>query len=205
MLYKYIIWINLLIFSPGRLFVAKSVDKTGDTKKWVISENSNLCVNGSTNVNNFSCEILAYDRTDTLNINKSKGDKEIALSGCIKLRIQSFDCHNAMMTHDLQKTLKEKQFPVLRINFLSLSKLPDLTARPESITGAVDIEIAGVRKRFEVSYQISVDAQKNIRLNGSRDVNFSDFNLTPPRKLGGIIKTKDKLSVDFHLKMKSMD
>jgi len=205
MLYKYIIWINLLFLSPAKLLAPKSADKTNETKKWIISENSNLCVNGSTNVNNFSCEILAYDQTDTLSVNKNKAGKEIGLSGCIKLKVQSFDCHNSIMTHDLQKTLKEKQFPVLRINFLSLSKLPDLTIRPESITGAVDIEIAGVRKRFEVNYQISADAQKNIRLNGSRDVNFSDFNLIPPRKLGGIIKTKDKLSVDFHLKMKSME
>jgi hypothetical protein len=68
----------------------------------------------------------------------------------------------------------------------------------------VDIEIAGVRKRFEVNYQISVDAEKSIHLLGSRDVNFSDFNLIPPRKLGGMIKTNDKLSVAFHLKINQL-
>ncbi len=83
------------------------------------------------------------------------------------------------MTHDLRKTLKDATFPILHITFLSLSRLPDLTSHPELITGLVDIEIAGVSKRFEVNYQISVDAEKSIHLLGSRDVNFSDFNLIP--------------------------
>jgi hypothetical protein len=201
MKYLNFLWIYVL-FVLLTSFVL-NLDKGIETKKWVISENSNLCVNGSTNINTFKCEILAYDHIDTITV--SKNSKGIALSGCISLNIESFDCHNSIMTHDLRKTLKESEFPKLQINFLSLNKLPDQTTRPEIITAMVDIEIAGVRKRFEINYQITQDAQKVIHLLGSRDVNFSDFNLTPPRKLGGMIRTNDKLSVDFHLKMKTMD
>ncbi len=205
MLYKNFLWINPLFLLLTSFILPRHMSPASETKKWVISQNSNLRVNGSTNVNKFTCEILAYDQTDTLTINKSKGDREIVLSGSISLKVQSFDCHNSIMTHDLQKTLKEKQYPCLHISFLSLSKLPELSARPEPITGKVDIEIAGTRKRFDINYLISVDAQKNIHLLGSQDINFSDFNLKPPRKLGGLIKTDDKLSVDFHLKMRTIE
>ena len=181
------------------------VHRAPEPKKWVVSENSTLCVNGTTNVNKFACEILTYDHQDTLTIIKGKNDKDVALSGCVSLRVQSFDCHNSIMTHDLRKTLKEKEFPVLRISFLSLSKIPELNSQPEAITGMVDIEIAGTKKRFAVKYQIYADAQNIVHLLGSRDINFTDFHLVPPRKLGGIIQTKDKLSVDFHLKMKTLE
>jgi hypothetical protein len=204
MLCKNTIWIYLL-FIPLTSFVSPRRFNRPDTKKWVIGENSSLSVNGTTNINKFTCDIPAYDRADTLVISKSKTDKEIVLTGSISLSIQGFDCHNAIMTHDLRKTLKENQYPTLHISFLSLNKLPDLTMRPEQVTGMVDIEIAGVRKRFEVNYRITQDVQKVIHLLGSRDVNFSDFKLIPPRKLGGMIQTKDKLSVDFHLKIKAMD
>lgn len=177
--------------------------KPVETKRWLISESSSLSVNGTTNINKFTCDIPAYDQTDTLII--TKGNKEIILSGDIRLRIQRFDCHNSVMTHDLRKTLKEKEFPRLHIRFLSLSEFPDLTTKPAMITGLVDIELAGAAKRFQVNYQVSIDAQKNIHLLGARDVNFSDFNLIPPRKLGGMIKTNDKLSVAFHLKMKALN
>ena len=205
MRYKNTLWLFLLFFALTGFVLPARLDNPAQIKKWVVSENSNLRVNGSTNINTFICEIPSYDHTDTLVVNKSKGDTEIVLTGTINLNVKSFDCHNSIMTHDLRKTLKQEQFPVLHISFLSLNRLPDLVAKPESITGFVYIEIAGVRKRFEVNYKISQDAQKVIHLLGSRDVNFSDFNLTPPRKLGGMIKTNDKLSVDFHLRMKSMD
>lgn len=171
-------------------------------EKWVISENSSLMVNGSTNVNKFSCEIPAYDQTDTLTVTKS--GRAAVLSGHVGLSIESFDCHNLMMTRDLRKTLKQKEFPRLYIQFLSLSALPELTARNQTITGQVNIELAGITKKFEINYQISADGDNGIHLLGSRDVNFSDFNLIPPRKLGGMIKTNDQLTVTFHLKIKTI-
>ncbi len=176
-----------------------------EPKKWLVNQNSTLSVNGTTNINKFTCDIPAYDQTDTLTLAKGKPDRDIILTGNIVLKVKSFDCHNTIMTHDLRKTLKETQFPVLHINFLSLNKLPLLTTQPEFITGLVDIEISGIRKRFDVNYQILLDAQKNIHLLGTRDINFSDFNLIPPRKLGGMIRTNDKLSVAFHLNIKALN
>jgi len=195
----------LLLFLSVSVVAAQAQSKLpSEIKKWVVAENSTLRVNGTTNINKFSCDILAYDQIDTLTVVKNRVNNEVVLSGVVNLSIESFDCHNIMMTHDLRKTLKQKQFPMMHIKFLSLNKLPDLTAQPEQITGMVNIELAGVSKRFEVNYQISADAQKVIHLLGSRDINFTDFNLTPPNKLGGMIRTDDKLSVDFHLKIKTL-
>jgi len=170
--------------------------------KWLISENSSLSVNGSTNINKFSCDITSCDEADTLIVHKSK--KAVTLSGSINPTVLSFDCHKAMMTHDLRKTLKAKKYPRLHIRFLTLSELPELSAKPASITGKVEIEIAGIKKCYTVNYQITEDTDKVIHLIGSRDLEFSDFKLVPPKKLGGMIRTKDQLAVAFHLKMKSI-
>jgi hypothetical protein len=205
MLYKNILWVYPLFILLTSFIVPRNAAPVGVTKKWVVGENSSLCVNGSTNINKFACDIPTYDQTDTLTISRGKGNKEIVLSGNIALKVQSFDCHNSIMTHDLRKTLKEKQFPRLHITFLTLSELPELTPNPTSITGWVNIEIAGISKRFEINYRVSIDAQKVIHLLGSRDLTFSDFNLVPPRKLGGMIQTNDKLSVAFHLKMAAIN
>ncbi len=199
MRYRYILLVMPLILS----FTGFSMKNHTDTKRWVVSQSSSLSVNGSTNINTFSCVIPAYDKTDTITI-KSKTEKGVVLSGSIELSISSFDCHNSGMTKQLQKTLKEKQFPALHIRFLTLSSLPVITQKPEPVTGMVDIEIAGVNKQFEINYQISQDDENVIHLLGSRDLNFTDFKLIPPRNLGGMIKTKDQLTVAFHLKMKTI-
>jgi hypothetical protein len=204
MFYKTVLLIFFLIhFNTAG--VPRQVTSSAEKIKWVINENSNLCVNGSTNINKFSCDILSYDKPDTLLLSKVKTNIEVPLTGTINLSVQSFDCHKKMMTRDLRKTLKQKQFPKLNISFLSLNKFPELTSKPEYITGIVDIGLAGVIKRYRVEYRASVDAENVIHLLGTRDVRFSDFNLIPPKKLGGIIQINDKLNVAFHLKMKSID
>jgi len=170
--------------------------------KWLISENSSLSVKGSTNIDKFSCDIPSCNQSDTLTVWKS--EKGVVLTGSINPAVFSFDCHKKMMTHDLQKTLQAKKYPKLHIRFLSLSELPQLSNKPVSITGQVEIEIAGVKKLYLINYEISADSAKVIQLLGTRNLDFSDFNLVPPQKLSGIIKTKDLLSVEFQLKMKAI-
>jgi len=204
MRHKISLWLGMAFILLSGFAFPLNFTNVKAVKRWIVSENSSLCVNGTTNINKFACDIAAYDRTDTINITE-KNDDKITLTGSIGLSIKSFDCHNSMMTRNLRKTLKEDQFPLLKITFLSLSKVPELTAKPQPITGDVTIDLAGVQKRFDVSYRISIDAQNIIHLLGTRDVNFSDFNIVPPKKLGGMIKTNDKLSVQFQLNMKAID
>lgn len=183
-----LLWIGLLLLlSPGK-------------EQWVITDTSNLVVNGSTTINKFSCEIPSYDRLDTLNL--IRNGKGALLSGNVGLNVQSFDCHNSMMTRDLRKTLHQKEYPRLFIQFLSLSELPDLTIQAQAVTGLVNIQLAGVTKRLEVNYQISADAERTVHLLGSKTIRFTDFNLVPPSKLGGMIKTNDELTVTFHLRIR---
>ena len=179
--------------------------RSSQSTKWLVSENSSLSVNGSTNINQFKCDIPYCDQQDTIVITREKADKDVKLSGCIRLSVSSFDCHSDMMTNNLRKTLKEKQFPELKIEFLSLNGLPDLSIKPTDLKGLVNIEIAGAKKQYEVNYHLSEDAQHVAHLLGTQDVKFSDFNLTPPKKLGGLVRSKDKLTVIFHLRMKAID
>ncbi len=172
--------------------------------KWLILKGGTLRVNGSTNINTFSCLVADNAPIDTLTGTLNK-DATINMNGKINLDIYGFDCHNPMMTLDLRKTLKAKEYPTMHINFLSLNKMPELKYVPEPIKGWVNIELSGVTKRYEVSYRFSMDNAKVIHLIGDRSVNFSDFNITPPRKLGGIIRANDKLEVEFSLDLKAVD
>ena len=90
----------------------------------------------------------------------------------------------------------------MKIQFLSLNKYPEMKGQQEVINGQVKIELSGVTKSYEVNYKFYVDDKKMLQLVGDRKVNFSDFNLTPPRKLGGIIRVNDILNVEFNLKIK---
>ncbi len=169
--------------------------------KWVITSGCSLKVAGTTNVNKFTCTILNYSNPDTLTFCNSAG-APVKVTGGLALDVQNFDCENSMITRDLRKTLKAKEFPKLGIKFINLNKYPDFDGQPEAVKGMVVISLAGVSKQYEVNYKVISEGGKSLILIGDQDVNFSDFNLTPPKKVGGMIKTNNKLHVEFNLRLK---
>ena len=175
-----------------------------NTAIWVVMPGSNIRVNGATNINSFACDVINYAFPDTLTCFKQVDKSQILpMSGRLQLDVEAFDCHNKMMTNDLRKTLQAKTYPKLIIRFISVNSFPDFK-KPSRITGVVDITLSGVTKRFEIDYLFTIDNQQVLHLKGDRSVNFSDFHLTPPSKLGGIIKAKDQLGVEFVLNMKPL-
>lgn len=199
-------YIPLLIlgsFFPHHVFTQKNTGN-GPAAKWVLTKGCSLKVAGSTNVNKFTCDISDYSTPDTLLVYHPTGEQHFPVRGALHLDINKFNCHNPMMTNDLLKTLKGKQFPKMVVQFVSLSKLPDFTTPNNIITGVVNIELSGAKKSYVVNYTFKKDATNTIYLVGKRQVLFSDFNLTPPRKLGGMIRTREELEVEFRLTMKSL-
>lgn len=170
--------------------------------KWVVRESSSLVINGNTNVNRFSCAINQYPKTDTIMVTEDQNNN-ILLSGELNIEVRNFDCQNLLMTKQLRKTLKEDQFPVFKVRFLSLRETPLLKQKKDLIKGFVALTITGVTKRFEICYQLSRD-KNNMVLVGNQLINFSDFKLEPPKRMGKLISAKDQLSVAFLLKMESV-
>lgn len=174
-------------------------------EKWIIVNGCTLSVSGSTNINKFVCEVVQSASADTINhYNYDAARKYFPLSGMMYIDVTGFNCHNPVMTADLRKTLKYKEFPRLKVNFISLQKLPDPKNKKEKITGLVDIELSGVRKRFEIDYEFRGTPLNEIQVVGTKQILFSDFNLIPPRKLGGMIKTNNELFITFDITLKSI-
>lgn len=196
--YLFIQLITVAVF-----FMATSF-QTAFTRKWIILEDCSVKVNGTTNVNKFTCRIPEYTKPDTITWHSDAPDMAAGMSGTLALPVLSFDCDNRMMTNDLRKTLKAKAYPTLFIRFISMERYPVLKSSQECITGMVSIELAGVAKNIKVNYRISRDAQQVIHLVGNQTMNFTDFRLTPPKRLAGMVKADDKLNVEFRINFKAV-
>lgn len=192
--------VSFLVFISVSFGVRKHAPKSTSVR-WMLSKACTLKVSGSTNVNKFSCIIPDYPKPDTLTVYRTDHNESVKITGSMTLEVQSFDCHNPMMTKDLRKTLRQKEFPQISISFISLSKYPSASGETEPIKGMVYIELAGIKKRFDISYRVVQNGSTMLTLIGSQTINFSDFNIIPPRKLGGMIKTNDMLSAEFVLKV----
>lgn len=189
-------------FALVLIFVLSGFYYPDNKAVWVIMQGSSLSVNGTTNINSFQCDINNYNLPDTITLLRgfSKGQL-LPMNGKLNLEIEAFDCHNRMMTSDLRKTLKAKLYPILSVKFVSINSFPDFK-NPSKISGIVDISLSGVSKRFEINYLFTGDEKQEVHLKGNQKIHFSDFNLIPPSKLGGVIKANDELIVEFKLNLK---
>lgn len=180
-------FITSLLFSPPDSIL----------EKWIIEKNSNLCIEGRSNVSSFKCEVTEYLRADTLFFYKN--DLQIfTTKGGLTINVNGFDCHQKYITADLRKTLKAGEWPLLKIDLLSIG---NFTASPgnQKIKGWVAIQLAGITRKIEVDYTVQSGNNGLLHLYGSQQVLFGDFGLTPPHKLAGLVKVEDQLNVRFQL------
>jgi hypothetical protein len=165
--------------------------------KWAVEQNSSLRIEGKSNVNSFTCNVKAYSLSDTISCIAGPA-AAISLNGHIKMDVTDFKCSNKGITKDLRKTLKSDKYPQITIRFISLESMPSLNKK-EIIKGCVEVELAGVVKRFELNYVFINNSPGYTQLSSGHNFQFSDFNLSPPHKLLGLIKVKDAFGVSFEL------
>ncbi len=174
-----------------------------DDTTWQVTAKSRLEISGATNINQFRCLSINYEGQDTIKETCDGETGEPALNGEIVMKSSGFDCHNSIMTRDFARTVNANAFPEIRIKFISLKR--DFSVKNENrLFGKVEITLAGKSKLYSVSCVVKEENEESKHLEGNRTFHFSDFGLEPPQKLFGAVKVKDAVSVDFHLKLRSI-
>ncbi len=186
-------------------FVAMSTTyRTASNKalsRWVVESSSSLNIEGSSNINDFRCDITEYLKNDTLHYNmEDRSNRLNFTNSCVSLDIKRFDCHQKYITNDLRKTLKADQHPILKIQFLSMDNFV-AEADNYKVNGTLDIVLAGVVKRINVQFLVKKEAGR-MQLIGEKQLKFADFGLVPPRKLAGLIRINEDIKVNFQLRLR---
>ncbi|MEQ8237674.1 MAG: YceI family protein [Cyclobacteriaceae bacterium] len=178
------IWLTLLYLQTVALYAQPS------TEMWTINDESQLSINGTSNVNVFEC---SYDQ----NFDKSRISL-VDSSGVILFRqnlilfeVKSFNCNNTRITSDLRKTLKEPSYPLLKMNLVKLYQTE------KECTLELLLTIAGEKKSKHIHLKSCNISENKINLEGNYKMNLSDFGLVPPTALWGMVKVNDEITIDF--------
>jgi hypothetical protein len=174
------------------------------TKKLLINSSSGLVIKGNSNVNSFICKSNGYSRFDTLEYTVDRDNRAIKfVKDEMILLVNEFDCGNAMMTQDFLDALKYKEYPFLKVNFVSLNGI-EWASSGGTVLGNVKITLAGSNKNYQIAFKVSGNTKDLISLSGKQKVTFSDFGLTPPRKMMGLIHVKEDLEVEFKIDLRAI-
>lgn len=125
----------------------------------------------------------------------------LSLNGHITSEVINFDCENRMMEKDMFKALKEKEYPLIhyQINRVQSIKMKKIQTRKHYyLDTSGTLQVAGVDRDIEMVVEVEF-MENGIRAIGMKSILMTDFNVTPPTALLGLIKAHNKVKFFFNL------
>lgn len=155
----------------------------------VILEKS-ITVNGNTSLGGFNCSYKLSGQSDTLFI-----DKRGYNPYCFSIPVKEFACGNFLLNKDFQYTLKAAEYPEIAVKVLSLQ--PD--DKPGVFMGNVELALVGKTKILKEVVFIKETSGQQASIVANFVFLASEFELTPPKRFGGLIKADDLMNVTVAL------
>jgi hypothetical protein len=153
---------------------------------------SQLTITGETNISEFLCAFNTSSISNIKNIKFEGNPEEIHFENAIlKLDTQGFDCGNKGINKDFQTMIKSSEYPEIQLELREL-----LFKTPHQAIALLRISIAGKQKDYKVPVIIK---EKPVQYVGKLNLDINDFELTPPKKLFGLIVVKEEIQINFNL------
>ncbi|MFD2533313.1 hypothetical protein [Gracilimonas halophila] len=163
-----------------------------------LSDESKLSIKGKSNVNEFRCQAEHDLQQDSLNYFYQVSGDTVTVNGVLlALEIDQFDCGKRAINRDFRSTLKYKEYPFIEIilNELVLADPSDIIPEEALVT----IRIAGVEQKYTVPLHSFSSSEEHFTVGGNKVLYMTDFGLTPPSPMFGLIKVDDELDIQFDL------
>lgn len=161
----------------------------------VFKTNSTLHIQGKTNVSKFSCFFDFDFIKDGVSLSYEKqGDVIVFKNAKLKIKNQGFDCGGKAINKDFHKLLKTEKYPEILMN---LKKVNLHNKALDSVRTNVEFTLNNITKAYNIQNYYCID-KKTMQFCGTVDLNIEDFDLKPPKKVLGIIKVKNVITIDYN-------
>ncbi|WP_294962548.1 YceI family protein [uncultured Flavobacterium sp.] len=172
------------------IFTAISL-QTNAQRNFTVAANSTFEVAGTSTVHDWVMKSTEGTGNATLIIKDSKLAGINSLS--VSLLAESLKSYKASMDKVAYEAMDTETHKYIEYVLKSAEKVDETTW---NLTGVYTI--AGVSKEYKT--QVKVTASKgNIILQGSNQITFGDFEMTPPKAAMGVVKAGKDLTVIFNI------
>jgi len=102
------------------------------------------------------------------------------------------------METDFQKLLNAQDYPMVKVG-IERKKLNGLVSDDGNSKLSFYLTIAGITKLIDGNYLINLCGENEIMLQGSTQVKLTDFSISPPKKMLGVLQVKDLIFIKFDI------
>jgi len=186
------------------LLVCKPVDLHAQKKRGaLVLQSTELLICGQTNINEFTCRLLKSEMNDTLaTFDRSRTGAAVFEGLEVAFKVDDFLCDVALMTRDFRRLLRSDEYPhiVLRINDITVERQSD-DGNHKQVTACVGIQITNIEREQNIDGATIILQEQCVVFTGNHQVRMTNFNIQPPTKLFGTVKTHDLLEILFSIQV----
>jgi hypothetical protein len=186
------ICLTAILFSYSNNQVHAKENKFSSDKT---SCNNYIIISGESNINQFEFIWSDEDISEPQYRHQLNYD---TTSYKIAIPVKDFKARNSLMYNDFLQLMKANDYPKIVIK-IAKEQIAKLKEGSYYFYPDIQITIAGVSKVVKVPCYVIKCIEGKIFINGVKRINLTDFKMTPPSKLQGLVKVRDEINVDFGL------
>jgi len=172
------------MLSLATLIAAQILALAPDSKVWI---------EGDSNLHPWSC---AATRPES-KMEIDAGSPEIARSLNLLIEVSGLECGSGKMNEKLREALRSEKHPYIEYSLIKAQRVPGEKLELD-VKGELTIAGRTQPVRFTVGVEMAPDGTARAR--GKVDVLMSSFGVEPPTALLGVLKTYDKVTVQFEIR-----
>lgn len=158
----------------------------------------NVLIEGKTNINSFNF-LFNNSKINIIPV-KEKTINHSEKNDIVEffIPVRAFKGSNCLMETDFQELLNAQDYPMVKVG-IERKKLNGLVSDDGNSKLSFYLTIAGITKLIDGNYLINLCGENEIMLQGSTQVKLTDFSISPPKKMLGVLQVKDLIFIKFDI------
>lgn len=172
------------------------------TINYSFEQGSKVSIDGTTNVKDFLCDSKKLFTHQNAELKQEDSEKTSFNNATLDFNTSSLNCGNNGMNKDMMRAMKADRYPVISVKLIDAKIDPGKTLSLSGWTTVkinISISMAGSTKNDFIIIQGKQTANSLYRFVGQYSMLMTDFGITPPTALFGMVKVGDGIIVKFDL------
>jgi len=114
----------------------------------------------------------------------------------VQIEAEGLKSNRKGMNKDAYAALNTEEFPYLTFELAEVNKI-ERQADGYLVDVSGDLTISGVTKTVDLQATCTTDGQQRVTCDGSYSLDMTDYGVTPPKTMLGIVKAGKEVTVDY--------
>jgi YceI-like domain len=176
----------------------------GATLRVPVRSDSRLWLEGSSNVRDWTCSATSMEALIDMDARTMDSqDLQVVARSIrsvnVKVPVRMLKCGDRHMEANMYHALKAPAPPAMSYIVAKFDAIPQIAADGISMEVTGRLSMAGVERSVQMTVATERMRDGTRRARGSVPILMTDFGITPPRPWMGILRTADKVLVQFEI------